>query len=198
MLSSQEKTRAPRKPGHQWSKEEDAKLCKAVEHYGTEDWNFIAQVVGGGRTRQQCHQRWFRGLDPSISRERWTLDEEALLMKLVKENGLKAWTKIAKKMGTRNDVQCRYHYKQILKRNIPKANNENQSSPNPEPAINYSSSPAHQIIQEYPNFNEMVPQYHETTEEQINKLDDKISSIFDGFGFIEDLEWKSNSFFSLF
>ena len=193
-----EKTRAPRKPGRQWSREEDIKLCKAVENYGTEDWNFIAQVVGGGRTRQQCHQRWFRGLDPTISRERWSPEEEKLLLKYIKEEGLKAWTKIAKKIGTRNDVQCRYHYRQILKRTNQNLPHDDDSTNSPSPQVSTLSYMPNQNIQNIIPYQPSSDPQEQVTPEKSNSIDDKISAIFDSMTFIEDPEWKSSSFFGLF
>ena len=196
--SDHEKTRAPRKPGRQWSREEDLKLCKAVENYGTEDWNFIAQVVGGGRTRQQCHQRWFRGLDPTISRERWSPEEEKLLLKYIKEEGLKAWTKIAKKIGTRNDVQCRYHYKQILKRTNQALPHDDEFNSQPSPQDSPISSTPNQTSPTFLPFTPSGAAQEQNPQQNTNSIEDKISAIFDSMTFIEDPEWKSSSFFGLF
>ncbi|OHT11918.1 Myb-like DNA-binding domain containing protein [Tritrichomonas foetus] len=123
---------------HPWSQTEDNRLLAGIVKYGVENWHHIAQFVENSRSKAQCSQRWFRGLDPSIRKCRWTYDEEIQLNKLVEKFGLKSWTKIAAKMKNRSDVQCRYHYNQMVKsqkvyyysHSIPhNSDNYNQSSP---------------------------------------------------------------------
>jgi hypothetical protein len=50
----------------------------------------VARYVGNNRTRSQCSQRWQRGLDPRISRSRWTPEDEARLIGLVEKYGEKS------------------------------------------------------------------------------------------------------------
>ena len=73
-----------------WSYPEDARLRQAVLMFGLDSWSLVASYVGNGRTRAQCSQRWFRGIDPTR-------------------------VKVAREMQTRCDVQCRYRYAQIQK-----------------------------------------------------------------------------------
>ena len=98
-----------------WSPSEDIRLLAGIYKYGLENWSYVASFVGNGRTRSQASQRWSRGLNPRISKDAWTADEDQALMRLVQEFGDKAWTKVASHMGNRSDVQCRYHYNQIAK-----------------------------------------------------------------------------------
>ena len=104
-----------RKKTRSWASEEDFRLLAGVHRFGLEAWSRVAQFVGSGRTRSQCSQRWFRVLDPKISKEMWTKDESKRLLDLVSRYGSKSWTKIAAELGDRSDVQCRYHYKQLQK-----------------------------------------------------------------------------------
>ncbi|OHS96629.1 Myb-like DNA-binding domain containing protein [Tritrichomonas foetus] len=96
-----------------WSKYEDQRLIAGVHRLGFENWTKIAEFVGNGRTRSQCSQRWLRGLDPSISKDKWTDEEESQLIRLVSEYGTKAWRRISTQMKNRSDVQCRYHFAQL-------------------------------------------------------------------------------------
>lgn len=105
---------ADRKKTRSWTEYEDQRLLAGIHRFGLENWQNVALFVGNSRTRAQCSQRWVRGLDPRISKDRWTPEDEALLSELVDKYGNKAWTKIATEMGNRSDVQCRYHYKQML------------------------------------------------------------------------------------
>lgn len=119
-----------RRKAQQWTSYEDQRLLAAMYKFGTENWARIATYVGNGRTRAQCSQRWFRGLDPKISRDRWTPEDDEKLLSLLDIYGHKAWTKIATEIGTRSDVQCRYHYRQMIKhKQIPPRNQYLEDQP---------------------------------------------------------------------
>ena len=104
-----------RTKAHNWTPSEDRRLIQAVEVVGTKNWSKIAQLVGNGRTRSQCSQRWSRCLDPQISREKWTKEEDKKLLNLVKIHGTRSWVKVAEQLEHRSDVQCRYHYKMLVR-----------------------------------------------------------------------------------
>ena len=48
-----------------------------------------------GRVGKQCRERWHNHLDPGITRDKWTLEEDKQLMNLYLEHG-KKWSLIAK------------------------------------------------------------------------------------------------------
>lgn len=102
-----------RRKSHCWTPSEDERLLAGVHRYGIDNWSSVALFVGNSRTRSQCSQRWSRGIDPRLSKNLWTHEEETMLIQLVTVYGNKSWTQIANKLGNRSDVQCRYHYKQI-------------------------------------------------------------------------------------
>jgi hypothetical protein len=104
-----------RKKSHPWSEYEDQRLLCAITRFGLDNWTVVSHFVGNQRTRAQCAQRWFRGLDPRISRVLWTREEEVRLAELVEQHGLRAWTRIARDLGRRSDAQCRYHYYQMIR-----------------------------------------------------------------------------------
>lgn len=105
-----------RKKGLSWSTDEDMRLLTAVSKYGSHDWVMISAFVGGGRTSSQCNQRWTRALNPSISRNPWTQEEDMQLMKIVEEMGEGGWRKIAQRLDGRTDLQCRHRYLQMKKK----------------------------------------------------------------------------------
>ncbi|OHT04890.1 Myb-like DNA-binding domain containing protein [Tritrichomonas foetus] len=98
-----------------WNQVEDFRLLAGIHKYGLDNWLAVSKFVGNSRTRAQCSQRWNRGLDPNLKKCRWTYEEERQLLELIKVYGVKAWTQISQKLGNRSDVQCRYHYNQMLK-----------------------------------------------------------------------------------
>ena len=115
--SSEKKAgKGKRAKNNSWSPEEDVRLYNAVQTFGVGAWSLVAEYVGFGRTRAQCSQRWARGLDPSISRSCWTRQEEEKLVELVQKYGTNQWVKVANELGGRCDVQCRYRYNQMVKR----------------------------------------------------------------------------------
>lgn len=118
-----------RRRARPWTPEEDLRLLAGINKYGLESWGEIVKIVGNGRTRPQCSQRWFRGLDPKINKAAWTAEEDKKLFHLVAEFGTKVWSKIAAQMGSRSDVQCRYHYFQLVKCSKHEGSHKSQSKP---------------------------------------------------------------------
>ncbi|KIL64054.1 hypothetical protein M378DRAFT_106698 [Amanita muscaria Koide BX008] len=76
-----------------WSPEEDERLVKGIELFGTR-WSQVASIVQT-RNSDQCAKRWTDTLNPSIDRTMWTPDADELLLKAVTEHG-KVWAKIVK------------------------------------------------------------------------------------------------------
>ena len=105
-----------------WSTYENQRLLAAVFRFGENDWDKISEFVGNDRSKWQCSQRWFRGLDPKINKGPWTQSEDDKLFKLIQEYGNKSWKKIANYFDNRSDVQCRYRYKTVLKKKIDSIN----------------------------------------------------------------------------
>ncbi|OHS99839.1 r2r3-MYB transcription factor [Tritrichomonas foetus] len=96
-----------------WTPEEDESLINAITKYGSHNWSKIAEIVGNGRDRSQCLQRWSRGLNPKILKTKWSPEEDAKLLELVRKYGEKCWMKISIDIGTRCDSQCRYRYSKL-------------------------------------------------------------------------------------
>ena len=72
-----------------WSPSEDDLLREAVKTFrptaqGRQDILFSAAMVPG-RSAKQCRERWRNHVDPSISREPWSEEENALLLRLYEE-----------------------------------------------------------------------------------------------------------------
>ena len=108
-----DKTTLRKEYGGNWTPYEDKRLLMAVEMYKPINWAKIASFVGS-RNKFQCSQRWERTLDPSISKEPWTEAENEALINAVQKYGQKSWQEVAKHVGNRTDVQCRYRYKYSL------------------------------------------------------------------------------------
>jgi hypothetical protein len=102
-----------------WSKEEDLKLIKLVKKFSegcfTDTWTRIAEQISN-KTPSQCFQHWNRVLNPNINKEPWTIEEEAILIKLSYDsngNKVKSWSNIASYLKGRTDIQCRYQFQKL-------------------------------------------------------------------------------------
>jgi hypothetical protein len=102
-----------RKP-RPWSGADDDRLLAAIHQHGLSNWTAVAQFVGGERTRSQCSQRWGRVLDPALSKAPWTAEDDARLMACVRNPG-HGWMQVARAIGNRSDVQCKYRFHQLEK-----------------------------------------------------------------------------------
>lgn len=115
LLSNGFLSSSARKKTRSWTPQEDTRLLGGIYRFGADNWTTISVYVGNGRTRAQCCQRWTRGLNPRISKSLWSYEEDMKLVHLVHTYGDKSWTRIASMMGNRSDVQCRYHYHQVMR-----------------------------------------------------------------------------------
>lgn len=166
-----------RKKTRSWTEYEDQRLLAGIHKFGTDNWVSVAAFVGNGRTRAQCSQRWTRGLDPRISKDKWSPEDEESLMRLVIQYGTKSWTRIAQEIGNRSDVQCRYHYKQMKQEmdldsdsssGITNSNNVHILNLQPS-SISASNSATLPIL---PNLFDSIPQNHHQTQNK-NYFNDK-------------------------
>jgi hypothetical protein len=98
-----------------WSQDNDVRLLAGLFRYGLGDWKNIAEFVGAGKTGSQCSQRWSRALNPALSKEQWTEEEDGDLWDGVITHGQHSWAKVAKRVQSRSDVQCRYRFDQLKK-----------------------------------------------------------------------------------
>ncbi|CAD8084653.1 unnamed protein product [Paramecium sonneborni] len=97
-----------------WSYEEDQILIDAYKEFGRQ-WIRISQKLAG-RTSKQVRDRYVNQIDPSITHEEWSLDEDRIILEEYKKGGAK-WAVIAKMLKNRseNQVKNRFYYT-ILKK----------------------------------------------------------------------------------
>jgi hypothetical protein len=95
-----------------WTRLEDETIVKFVAQYGTKSWARLSELLPG-RVGKQCRDRWVNALDPSLSREPWTAEEDKLLVELHGKFG-NCWAKIGEVMQTRSDNSIKNRWNSTL------------------------------------------------------------------------------------
>ncbi|KAF9017628.1 hypothetical protein BDZ89DRAFT_993743 [Hymenopellis radicata] len=109
-----------------WAPDEDERLVKAIERYGTR-WSMVASLVGT-RNSDQCAKRWTDTLNPSIDRTSWTPESDAMLISAVNEHG-KLWTKIVKTyFPGRTGLSAKNRYNSITRFNSDRTRRPSKST----------------------------------------------------------------------
>lgn len=170
--------------GH-FTAEEDARLWLAIKAYGghdeqvTHSWSELMDHVPK-RTSSQLSERWRQVLRPNIRQEEWTDEEDALLLKAIREVGIKAvnassknnWTAISKRVKGRTDRQCKIRWRQYAKKVIERQKegtnessvdkiNSSETKAVPTPAVEIDREPSLSIAAS--TNDEMMPATTATT-----------------------------------
>jgi hypothetical protein len=108
-----------------WTAVEDSNLNDAVQTHGDKDWCAVAALVPG-RTKKQCSNRWYDGLDPSIALTAgrtgtWEEDEDIKLKDAVQNKGDKDWAAISALVPGRTKRQCLSRWYDTLDPSIGRA-----------------------------------------------------------------------------
>lgn len=117
-----------------FTKAEDATLALLVKELGTKDWKTIAQHMQP-RTARQCRERWTNYVNPTLSQEPWTQEEDILLIEKHCEFG-NHWKIIERCFPSRskNNIKHRWSLLQSLVSTTP------PSSVNILPSANSNSN----------------------------------------------------------
>ncbi|KAK8840190.1 hypothetical protein M9Y10_031134 [Tritrichomonas musculus] len=104
-----------RKYRRKFTPEEDQKLRELIEKYGDHSWNIVSSLMEN-RNQRQCRERWkhYLSCDPEEASKPWSPSEDRIIIKKYKELGAK-WTKIARELPGRSDLQVKIRYLKHLK-----------------------------------------------------------------------------------
>lgn len=124
-----------------WRPEEDLLLREWVQLHGPRSWAKCALMITG-RNGKQCRERWNNGLDPSLTRGKWTSEEDIQIFHLHFLHGPK-WSLIASIMSGRyppvrseNSIKNRFYSNfrklgKCTKKQAQRAEEKDACRPNP-------------------------------------------------------------------
>lgn len=106
------KVRSPGLVKGHWNKEEDSKLIFLLRQ-GFRSWSEISRKMEG-RTSKQCRVRWMNCLCPTIRRDEFSQQEDAIIMNSWNNLG-NSWVKIAKLLPGRTENSVRSRFRHLKK-----------------------------------------------------------------------------------
>jgi len=95
-----------------------------VLQHGTSCWTFIAEKLSESfpiRSGKQCRESWHNYLDPAISTEPWSLEEENLVFQYTKIFGFH-WSKISKELPGRTENAIKNYFYSTVRKNLRRLN----------------------------------------------------------------------------
>ncbi|PIN21839.1 Transcription factor, Myb superfamily [Handroanthus impetiginosus] len=107
----------------QWTPEEDGLLMKLVEKHGVRKWSTIAQMLPG-RIGKQCRERWHNHLKPNIKKDRWSEEEDRILIEAHRQLGNK-WAEIARRLPGRSENTIKNHWNATKRRQLSSRKTKN-------------------------------------------------------------------------
>lgn len=110
-----------------WTPDEDNLLRRSVEIHGNENWTAVATLVPG-RNPKQCRERWTAQLDPALTRDDWTPQEDAILLHVHKSHG-NSWARIAAFLPGRSSNAVKNRYNWLARRHLPQQMEAAQAFP---------------------------------------------------------------------
>lgn len=139
----------------------DRRLLQYVNTYGTDAWEKIAKLFKN-KSAKQCRDRWDNYVNPEISNQPWTIEEDMQLRAIFQQIGPK-WTVLAKYFPRRTPSNIRFRMLKLKRselRNLKKGFVAHKAKLTQQPA---------KILEFPPSIDEITPQ--EETEFQFPTIE---------------------------
>ena len=81
---TQRKTNKTRFTKGTWKPDEDKQLISFVSSFGPQNWTRIAEFIPN-RSGKQCRERWHNHLNPNINKQKWSFEEDRILIEAHKK-----------------------------------------------------------------------------------------------------------------
>lgn len=109
-----------------WTKEEDNHLRALINQHKSVmeldqtiadlNWQLISEGFNGTRTVKHCRERWLKHISPDLKRNvPWTVEEDALILRLRKNMGYNGWAEIARQLDGRTDNAVKRRYRSLTR-----------------------------------------------------------------------------------
>ena len=95
-----------------WTNVEDEVLKAAVSKYGLNNWARVSSLLAR-KSAKQCKERYESWIDPRISKQEWSREEDERLLHYARIFST-AWRTIAQLMENRTAAQCIQRYQYLL------------------------------------------------------------------------------------
>ncbi|KAK9090593.1 hypothetical protein Sjap_023770 [Stephania japonica] len=100
-----------------WTAEEDAKILAHVATHGTGNWTSVPRKAGLKRCGKSCRLRWTNYLRPDLKHDKFTPEEEELIVNLHATIGSR-WSLIAGQLPGRTDNDVKNYWNTKLKKKL--------------------------------------------------------------------------------
>ena len=96
--------------------EEDKVIVDYVSKHGPQNWPALSQILYK-RSPKQCRERWFNHLDPKVSSNSWSIEEDMIIFENHEKVGGK-WSLIAKLLPGRTDNAIKNRWNSSISKRI--------------------------------------------------------------------------------
>ncbi|KAJ6418349.1 hypothetical protein OIU84_001678 [Salix udensis] len=100
-----------------WTAEEDAKMLAHVAKHGTGNWTCVPKKAGLRRCGKSCRLRWTNYLRPDLNHDRFTPQEEEMIIRLHAAIGSR-WSIIAQQLPGRTDNDVKNYWNARLRKKL--------------------------------------------------------------------------------